>query len=287
MSQLEKPNSDSLPILSQVRVKEPCHVNWGGMAGDAKRRFCGQCQKHVHDLSEMDAESALVLLANEKNVCIRYRRNRDGTIVTKNEKVVVSADNLSRRNWLARFTATAAGLLTMLTFGGCDEPIEQGEVLMGKFLPPEAGDPPQFAEMGEAIAPPDIRIGNDHDDETEEIELTSSVWQSLNGEFLFELDSKNSYDLVPFKAAKPEHSFGHFVKFEDGKFKSYNSAMCGNDVFKTVTGTYTHVGKNKIKIFVEHIERNEYCSKKSESPKRSYGVYALSRIENGIRISKT
>ena len=116
-------NKNSLPVLPQVRINTPCHADWDSMAGDAQKRFCGSCQKHVHDLSQLDAESASELLA-KRDICIRVRRNADGSVVTKD-------NDLSRRNWLSNCATTVASLMTMLIFGGCEDPFTQGEPLLG------------------------------------------------------------------------------------------------------------------------------------------------------------
>ncbi len=51
--------------------------------------------------------------------------------------------------------------------------------------------------------------------------------------------------------------------------------MCGNDVSVVTKGTWKWVADKKVEIFVESIERNEYCSKPSEKPKKIFGVFEL------------
>ena len=132
-------NKNSLPVLPQVNINMPCHADWGSMAGDEQKRFCGSCQKHVHDLSKMDAKSASELLTKRGgNVCVRIRRNADGSVVTKD-------NDLSRRGWLSKFGTTSAGLMAMLLFGGCENPF----ATMGEPLQTDLPGQPSV-EMGEA-----------------------------------------------------------------------------------------------------------------------------------------
>lgn len=54
------------------------------MIGDARVRFCGQCNLHVYNLSEMPADEALALVAEtEGRLCARFYRRADGTVLTK------------------------------------------------------------------------------------------------------------------------------------------------------------------------------------------------------------
>ena len=153
-------HKNSLPVLPQVQIDTPCHADWGSMAGDEQKRFCGSCQKYVHDLSKMDTESANDLLAErDGNVCVRVRRNPDGSVVTKDH-------DLSRRGWLSNCGASLAGMMTMLLFGGCRDPFVQGEpemmgdaVMLGEACPADVPEQPAVemdvpeqpvVEMGEA-----------------------------------------------------------------------------------------------------------------------------------------
>jgi hypothetical protein len=59
-------------------VLSPCPARWSGMPGDAQQRFCGQCQKHVHDLDAQD-DAALDAFARAhagEAVCVRLSRPR-------------------------------------------------------------------------------------------------------------------------------------------------------------------------------------------------------------------
>lgn len=53
------------------------------MRGDAKVRFCEECQLHVHNLSTMSREERDQFVAKTtSHTCIAYELRRDGTLVT-------------------------------------------------------------------------------------------------------------------------------------------------------------------------------------------------------------
>ncbi|MCB9679728.1 MAG: hypothetical protein H6737_31770 [Alphaproteobacteria bacterium] len=67
-------------LASQLPIEEPCSADWGAMSGDERRRFCGQCSKHVHHLSAMTEREAEKVL-EDAEVCVRYEVDRDARIV--------------------------------------------------------------------------------------------------------------------------------------------------------------------------------------------------------------
>lgn len=74
--------SHTIP-LEQIRIASPCHADWSAMQGDNRARYCGDCRKHVYDLSAMRREEAEALIRErEGNLCVRYFQRRDGTILT-------------------------------------------------------------------------------------------------------------------------------------------------------------------------------------------------------------
>ena len=73
------------PHLKNVRIAAPCNASWSSMAGDDRKRFCGDCQLNVYSLSDMSApEAEEFLRRSEGRVCIRYYQRPDGTILTRN-----------------------------------------------------------------------------------------------------------------------------------------------------------------------------------------------------------
>ncbi len=70
----------------QLTIAEPCHEDWTSMTGDERRRFCGSCNKHVHDLSAMDEDEAEELLGTEGEVCVRYEVDTEGRVVHRSAR---------------------------------------------------------------------------------------------------------------------------------------------------------------------------------------------------------
>ena len=69
--------------LNQIMIASPCGESWAAMEGDERQRHCKVCQKSVYNLSSMTEEEGLALLAEkEGNLCVRFRRRQDGTIIT-------------------------------------------------------------------------------------------------------------------------------------------------------------------------------------------------------------
>jgi len=74
-------------ILHNVQIAVRCPANWDEMTGDEKKRFCGQCKLHVHNLSAMTELEAERLLQEarrqEGRLCVRFYRRFDGKILTR------------------------------------------------------------------------------------------------------------------------------------------------------------------------------------------------------------
>src|SRR5262245_34113175 len=70
-------------LLGRIRVASPCPADWNQMAGDDRVRFCDQCRKSVYNLSAMTTHEAEQLVCErEGDLCARFYRRKDGTILT-------------------------------------------------------------------------------------------------------------------------------------------------------------------------------------------------------------
>jgi len=95
--------------LEHVKVAAPCPADWSKMVGDERMRYCDQCSLHVYNLSGMSRREAEGLVASaEGRLCVRFYRRPDGTILTQNCPVGLSA--LKRRAARAA-TATLTAVL--------------------------------------------------------------------------------------------------------------------------------------------------------------------------------
>lgn len=140
-------NPSKLPLLPQIKIESPCPMNWDEMEGSASKRYCLQCQKHVHNFSEMDAESVSSLLNSGEPICAQIVRRSDGSIVTRETRV-------TRRGWLGRFGSIAASVMALLTFMGCSDESTNPDSTSNK-LPGESYEDPimGFACPGPELTP--------------------------------------------------------------------------------------------------------------------------------------
>ena len=94
-----------------IEIASPCHESWEAMQGEGGRRFCGVCQKNVHDLSAMAQAEAQALLREQSgaSLCVRYTAEVDGTLRFRD---LVPKASLTRK--IVR-TAFAASMLAACT----------------------------------------------------------------------------------------------------------------------------------------------------------------------------
>ncbi len=154
-----------LPLLDQVRVASPCNARWEDMTGDDKSRFCGKCEKNVYNLSAMTREEAeLLVLEREGQLCARFFRRADGTMITQDCPVGVRRKRLRLVGVLALgggVAAMASGLAAgmLMSRGAAPVPMPmQGAVALpepvqemgdiGPASPPTAPSPPPPAPSG-------------------------------------------------------------------------------------------------------------------------------------------
>jgi hypothetical protein len=109
-------------VLQQIRVAAPCPARWEAMQGDEQVRFCAGCEKHVYNLSAMNAAEAAELVdAHEGRLCVRFFRRDDGTMLTNDCPVGLAAlrQRLKRRAMLTAgmLVACAVHLLALIGLG--------------------------------------------------------------------------------------------------------------------------------------------------------------------------
>lgn len=100
--------------LENISVSAPCKADWNKMLGNDQVRFCQECKLNVYNLSGMSREQAEdVVRAKEGNLCVRFYRRSDGTVLTQNCPVGIKAV----KQKVAR-TATAIISATIAFFTG-------------------------------------------------------------------------------------------------------------------------------------------------------------------------
>jgi hypothetical protein len=137
--------------LSRVKIASPCTADWESMVGDARRRFCSQCELNVYNLSQMTKREAEELLnQTEGRLCVRFYRRADGTILTQDCPVGLRA--LRRRLKRIR-TAVVSTVLSFLAGLGiylaAPETQTESPKVMGVMVrenPPEKIPPANKAE---------------------------------------------------------------------------------------------------------------------------------------------
>ena len=77
------PDADSV-LLQNLTIPISCTESWDDMKGSERVRHCGMCRKDVYNLSAMPRPEAAALLAGnvDGNLCVRFYRRGDGTVVT-------------------------------------------------------------------------------------------------------------------------------------------------------------------------------------------------------------
>lgn len=112
-----------LPVLDDIRVASPCHERWDAMTGDEQSRFCGSCRKNVYNLSSMTREAAEALVrSKEGDLCVRFFRRTDGTILTADCPVGVRRKRVRLVAAAGAVTALAAGAVSF-TFAQMGAPV--------------------------------------------------------------------------------------------------------------------------------------------------------------------
>lgn len=143
-----------LPLLQAVAIASPCKESWASMKGSDRVRFCGRCEKHVFDLSEMTAvEAESVLTAHGVAACVRFYRRTDGTVMTSD---CPEGQRRRRRRNLFLAGALAAGTMAgagALAYSRDDDNHEQ-EVRGGAVASPRTPYEPGSAGGSSVVTGP-------------------------------------------------------------------------------------------------------------------------------------
>jgi hypothetical protein len=116
-------------------------------------RHCGSCDKNVYNLTGMTRQSATeLLLAHEGNVCVRFSKRHDGTLITNDCPVGVALWRKRARRAATALSAVAAGLIAFAFGSG----------MMGRRAVTTMGAPPMPSVVPTVVhvesAPPAAEI---------------------------------------------------------------------------------------------------------------------------------
>jgi hypothetical protein len=142
-------------LLDHLRVASPCDAAWDEMEGDDLVRVCLRCQLQVYNLSGMTQRDADAFVREtEGQLCIRFYRRHDGTLLTDNCPVGWGPARRRLLMWMGNAVAAlgVAGILAP----AIQYTREQGGVCVCRpfSLPPPANETPQYWS----------RIANDFND---------------------------------------------------------------------------------------------------------------------------
>jgi hypothetical protein len=106
--------SNEVAMKHSLKIESPCHADWGAMAGDARKRHCGECRLDVFNFSEMTQREVDRVLERAKKraakhsdarLCVRYVQREDGSIVTKQCATGFRANLLRAVRWTSAMVA--------------------------------------------------------------------------------------------------------------------------------------------------------------------------------------
>jgi hypothetical protein len=125
---------DVSPAMTTPRMAfdTPCDADLDAMPSfdRGRRRFCSQCMRSVHMLSEMTRSEAQAFIEQNHGACMSYRRGADGRLVFRAEQPRPEqpvAAFVPRARLSVRPAAAAAPVLAVLA--GCTAPLETPEPL--------------------------------------------------------------------------------------------------------------------------------------------------------------
>lgn len=103
--------------VNEIVIASPCAAKWGEMEGSQTVRFCGQCNKNVHNLSAMNPEQLAYTLELRKRqpTCVFMSKRKDGSVKIDNCPMLLRAARDRIRNY-----AAAALILMLFMASGAD-----------------------------------------------------------------------------------------------------------------------------------------------------------------------
>lgn len=65
------------------QINNPCPQSWKEMTGDKTKRFCTDCNLHVHNLSELNYRERQELYSrSSSHLCVTYQKSSDGSLIS-------------------------------------------------------------------------------------------------------------------------------------------------------------------------------------------------------------
>ena len=141
-----------LPVLEALRISSPCRADWSKMDGDDRVRHCGDCKKHVYNLSAMTHVEALELIESlERAPCVRYYERPDGTILFSDCAVVRSRRRRGRLLTAGAALAVGAGMAALAAM----PPDKESDFILSVITDTQPGEEPYVVMGAIRETPPD------------------------------------------------------------------------------------------------------------------------------------
>jgi len=154
------PHDASTPA-PELRITAPCPMKWSELAGDERRRYCGQCSLHVLNAAALTAREAReVLTTATQRVCMRVEYDALGRPIHSDSARAYAdarAPSTGLRR-LARWAASAAaGVLAACTGSSTPTcpPAQPGAAIGTPTGTPTSrlGEVERLIVLGEVVAP--------------------------------------------------------------------------------------------------------------------------------------
>jgi hypothetical protein len=98
-------------------IARPCPKKWENLRGDNQKRFCDECQLHVHNLSAMSEKEVQALLQIPGRCCVGYLSQPESPRpVAKTRK-----NGWGLLGRVPRIMASGTALAVSFLLSGCDE----------------------------------------------------------------------------------------------------------------------------------------------------------------------
>lgn len=126
---------------NDIVISSPCTVSWQSMNGDEKIRFCGECKKNVHNITNMPPNEVADVLSRriDERLCIFMYKRKNGTVVLDNCPAFLR----QKRDRMRNYAVAALLTLSWMLATGADA---QG--LVGAPIDPRYG---QSNELGQLV----------------------------------------------------------------------------------------------------------------------------------------
>ncbi|MGI8811808.1 MAG: hypothetical protein ACR2IH_04685 [Pyrinomonadaceae bacterium] len=144
--------SENKSPLDNIKIASPCSSDWNGMYGTDRKRFCGECNLNVYNLSGMTkSEAESMLIQTEGRLCVRYFKRADGTIITKDCPVGWAAVRKRLSMYATAAFSLVVCLFTGVLFASLFQRLQRGNTAEARatFRPVE----PQWTTGSIAVAP--------------------------------------------------------------------------------------------------------------------------------------